>query len=291
MPTPTLEKILAGSNRRILWTGAGFSIAAGFPDMRRLVVDILKEVPPSWASGLTTSQLQSVKAAAYYATRSAGAGLADSANLEWVVSQLDLMRAVELDGFGLASIHPFNDSTMSGRTVAGIRSDLIDAMNSIFGRPVPPQQRPFYKRALEGVNPATVITTNYDSVARTAIADARLEIPVHALHGTAGTRGEIMPPSWLRGPSESLRRVWKLALDDIVPCDLLLIVGVSLPVSDQHLHHLLTLSTSNVLGPVKKRVVVINPDATALRRVAEAIGPLARDSVELLECTLEEFMP
>lgn len=106
-----------------------------------------------------------------------------------------------------------------------------------------------------------------------------------------GLRPHLIPPTWNKSLSSATRQVWDAALDSLREATRIVIIGFSMPPTDQHFKHLLAagLKDNNSL----REIVFVNPSAHELRLQLERV--LRRDQFEagvvrLAPTTAAEFL-
>jgi len=90
----------------------------------------------------------------------------------------------------------------------------------------------------------------------------------------------IVPPTWNKTQHYAeIANVWSLAAQKLSEADNIVVIGYSLPDTDQFFHYLYALGS---VGPTRlKRFWILNPDPNILSRFERLLGPLARERVKV----------
>ncbi len=85
----------------------------------------------------------------------------------------------------------------------------------------------------------------------------------------------IVPPTWNKGgfSSASMRTVWARAAEHLAEAEYIVIIGYSVPPTDQFFHYLYALGTMSQTRV--KKIVVYNPDESIESRYRRLLGPTA----------------
>ncbi|HXY78478.1 MAG TPA: hypothetical protein VEH47_06650 [Candidatus Acidoferrales bacterium] len=85
----------------------------------------------------------------------------------------------------------------------------------------------------------------------------------------------IVPPTWNKGgfSSASMKTVWARAAEHLAEAEYIVIVGYSVPPTDQFFHYLYALGTMSQTRV--KKILVYNPDESIEERYRRLLGPTA----------------
>jgi hypothetical protein len=99
----------------------------------------------------------------------------------------------------------------------------------------------------------------------------------------------IVPPTWSKtGHYESIAPVWRRAAAHLAEASRIIVIGYSLPDTDQFFRYLYALGT---VGPTRmQRFLVVDPDARVEARFKDLLGPLAMRGFRALKGTFSEQM-
>ena len=91
----------------------------------------------------------------------------------------------------------------------------------------------------------------------------------------------IVPPTWNKTQHYAeIGRVWRTAATKLAEAENIIIIGYSLPPTDQFFRYLFALGT---IGEARlQRVWVFDPDESVDAKYRELLGPMARDRYELV---------
>lgn len=90
----------------------------------------------------------------------------------------------------------------------------------------------------------------------------------------------IIPPTWNKTQHYAeIKNVWSVAARQLAEAEQIVVIGYSLPDTDQFFRYLYALGT---VGPTRlKRFWIINPDPKIQERFAPILGPLAKERIRV----------
>ncbi len=100
----------------------------------------------------------------------------------------------------------------------------------------------------------------------------------HEEHSTSlANEPVVVPPTWNKSDNRLLRNVWRHAARELSEARYLVFVGYSFPETDLYFRYLLGLGLA--AGTRIRRIIVANPDGSALQRLEEQLSPVMRKRV------------
>ncbi len=288
----------------LLFTGAGFSAHAGAPVMRSFLAQAFDRLPDDL--------LRRIRAGFYFTQYA----MREEPNLETAFGAMVFREALYGGHFKVATLVRKNgregvSKSQDGPTIAEVIDGFEQGIASLYGRAVLDGRERwagdycrFFGYVLEHFR-LGIVTSNYDLVIETALADLHREssyvyrgqparegaIPILKLHGSVNwpkqdgvdlrnirtdapplERARVLPPTWNKDLTENrlFALVWRDAIELIGMAEVVLVIGQSFPPTDLHLDYLFGEALARRdEQPKGKRITVADPDSCTASRVCE----------------------
>jgi len=138
---------------------------------------------------------------------------------------------------------------------------------------------------------SAVARGRYDLQPRNEAEPTTFEI-CSALGQPLGTKSYpvIVPPTWNKSDYHSaIANVWRAAARELSTAEHIYVIGYSLPRTDQFFHLLFALGTQSS-STILRRVIVVNPDVKAGKRVNSGLGTQTQGLFEYYEKDFDQCL-